>query len=59
MKYAKSVILERLAEPVSHDSPAASTEVINMEAILNLQKETEHILTDIPESDEAFAHVLK
>ena len=29
------------------DSAAASTEVINLEAILNLPKGTEHFLTDI------------
>jgi len=38
---------------------AASTEVINLEAILNLPKGTEHFLTDIHGEDEAFAHVLK
>ena len=38
---------------------AASTEVINLEAILNLPKGTEHFLTDIHGEYEAFAHVLK
>ncbi len=37
----------------------ASTEIINLEAILNLPKGTEHFLTDIHGEDEAFAHVLK
>lgn len=38
---------------------AASTEIINLEAILNLPKGTEHFLTDIHGEDEAFRHVLK
>ena len=38
---------------------AASTEVINLEAILNLPKGTEHFLSDIHGEDEAFQHVLK
>ncbi len=38
---------------------AASTEIINLEAILNLPKETEHFLTDIHGEYEAFQHVLK
>ena len=37
----------------------ASTEIINLEAILNLPKGTEHFLTDIHGEDEAFQHVLK
>lgn len=37
----------------------ASTEIINLEAILNLPKGTEHFLTDIHGEDEAFNHVLK
>lgn len=38
---------------------AASTEVINLEAILNLPKGTEHFLSDIHGEYEAFQHVLK
>lgn len=38
---------------------AASTEIINLEAILNLPKGTEHFLTDIHGESEAFQHVLK
>ena len=38
---------------------AASTEIINLQAILNLPKGTEHFLTDIHGEYEAFAHVLK
>ena len=38
---------------------AASTEIINLSAILNLPKGTEHFLTDIHGEYEAFLHVLK
>ena len=38
---------------------AASTEIINLESILNLPKGTEHFLTDIHGEYEAFSHVLK
>ncbi len=37
----------------------ASTEIINLEAILDLPKGTEHFLTDIHGEYEAFQHVLK
>lgn len=37
----------------------ATTEIINLEAILNLPKGTEHFLTDIHGEHEAFVHVLK
>ncbi len=38
---------------------AASTEIINLQAILNLPKGTEHFLTDIHGEYEQFCHVLK
>lgn len=38
---------------------AAATEIINLQAILNLPKGTEHFLTDIHGEYEAFFHVLK
>ena len=38
---------------------SASTEIINLEAILNLPKGTEHFLTDIHGEYEQFNHVLK
>ena len=38
---------------------AASTEIINLEAILNLPKGTEHFLADIHGESEAFQHILK
>lgn len=50
--------LERLSE-LYPTVAAASTEVINLEAILNLPKATEHFLTDIHGEYEAFSHVLK
>lgn len=37
----------------------ASTEIINLQAILNLPKGTEHFLSDIHGEYEAFTHVLK
>ena len=37
----------------------ASTEIINLQSILNLPKATEHFLTDIHGEYEAFSHVLK
>ncbi len=47
---------------LSHTFPtvaAASTEIINLEAILNLPKGTEHFLADLHGESEAFQHVLK
>lgn len=38
---------------------AASTEIINLQAILNLPKGTEHFLTDIHGENEPFDHVLR
>ncbi|MFI3171431.1 MAG: fructose-1,6-bisphosphatase [Eubacteriales bacterium] len=50
--------LNRLAE--KYPSIAmASTEIINLQSILNLPKGTEHFLTDIHGEYEAFSHVLK
>ncbi len=39
--------------------PAVCTEIINLQAILNLPKETEHFLTDIHGEYESFIHVLR
>ncbi|MBQ8945296.1 MAG: fructose-1,6-bisphosphatase [Lachnospiraceae bacterium] len=41
------------------NTAAASTEIINLQAILNLPKSTEHFLTDIHGEYESFNHVLK
>ena len=38
---------------------AASTEIINLQAILNLPKATEHFVADIHGEYEAFQHILK
>ena len=38
---------------------AAATEIINLEAILNLPKGTEHFVADIHGEHEAFQHILK
>lgn len=52
----------RYLELLSQSFPTvadASTEIINLEAILNLPKGTEHFLADIHGENEAFRHVLK
>lgn len=51
-------ILELLAQNFGSIS-AASTEIINLEAILNLPKGTEHFVADLHGEDEAFSHILK
>jgi fructose-1,6-bisphosphatase-3 len=38
---------------------AASTEIMNLEAVLNLPKGTEHFLADLHGASAAFQHVLK
>lgn len=58
MTDAEFKILKNLA----HRYPtiaAASTEIINLQAILNLPKGTEHFLTDIHGESEQFHHVIK
>lgn len=50
--------LERLAE-LYPTIAQASTEIINLQSILNLPKGTEHFLTDIHGEYEAFSHVLR
>lgn len=52
----------RYLELLSHSFPtiaAASTEIINLEAIMNLPKGTEHFLADLHGEYEAFQHVLR
>jgi len=58
MKDLEQRYLARLSElyPTIAD---ASTELINLQAILNLPKGTEHFLSDIHGEYEAFSHVLK
>lgn len=51
-------VLELLSKSFASAS-AAATEIINLEAILNLPKGTEHFIADIHGENEAFAHILK
>lgn len=51
-------ILELLAQTFPNVS-AAATEIINLEAILNLPKGTEHFVADLHGEHEAFRHLLK
>lgn len=51
-------VLELLAQTFPNVS-AASTEIINLEAILNLPKGTEHFVADIHGEHEAFRHILR
>ena len=39
--------------------PKVTTEIINLEAILQLPKSTEHFLADLHGENEAFQHVLR
>lgn len=50
--------LQRMAE-IYPTIAAASTEIINLQSILNLPKGTEHFITDVHGEYEAFSHVLK
>ncbi len=58
MKELEARYLERLSQ-LYPTIAKASTEIINLQAILNLPKGTEHFLTDIHGEYEAFSHVLK
>lgn len=51
-------VLELLSQTFGNVS-AAATEIINLEAIMNLPKGTEHFVADIHGENEAFAHILK
>lgn len=51
-------VLELLSQTFP-DISSASTEIINLEAILNLPKGTEHFVADIHGEHEAFRHILK
>ena len=51
-------VLELLSQNFGNISTAA-TEIINLEAILNLPKGTEHFIADIHGESEAFRHILK
>ena len=58
MKVLEQRYLERMSD-LYPTIAAASTEIINLQAILNLPKGTEHFLTDVHGEYEAFSHVLK
>lgn len=58
MKELEVRYLERLSQ-LYPTIAKASTEIINLQSILNLPKGTEHFLTDIHGEYEAFSHVLK
>lgn len=58
MNNADQRILELLSRSFPNASSAA-TEIINLEAILNLPKGTEHFVADIHGEYEAFSHILK
>ena len=58
MKELEARYLERLSQ-LYPTIAKASTEIINLQAILDLPKGTEHFLTDIHGEHEAFSHVLK
>jgi len=51
-------ILQLLSEEFPN-IPAVSTEIINLKAIMNLPKSTEHFLTDLHGEAEAFKYMLK
>ena len=51
-------LLQLLAQTFPN-SESASTEIINLEAILNLPKGTEHFVADIHGEHEAFLHILR
>ena len=58
MEITKLSYLKRLAE-LYPTIAKASTEIINLQSILNLPKGTEHFITDIHGEYEAFSHVLR
>lgn len=51
-------VLELLAATFGDES-AAATEIINLEAIMNLPKGTEHFVADLHGEHEAFGHILR
>ena len=57
MKDLETRYLERLSD-LYPTIAAASTEIINLQAILNLPKGTEHFMSDLHGEYEAFLHIL-
>ena len=58
MAYTKSRYLEQLSESYPTIG-RATTEIINLQSVLNLPKGTEHFLSDIHGEYDAFSHVLR
>lgn len=58
MKKEELRYLQRLAE-LYPTIAKASTEIINLQSILNLPKGTEHFMSDIHGEYDAFSHVLR
>ena len=58
IKGADMRLLEILSQTFPNSS-SASTEIINLEAIMNLPKGTEHFVADIHGEHEAFLHILR
>ena len=58
MNYPDMRLLQLLSQTFPN-SESASTEIINLEAILNLPKGTEHFVADIHGEHEAFLHILR
>ena len=57
MKDLEARYLERLSQ-LYPTIAKASTEIINLQAILNLPKGTEHFMSDVHGEYEAFYHIL-
>ena len=58
MNYPDMRLLQLIAQTFPN-SESASTEIINLEAILSLPKGTEHFVADIHGEHEAFLHILR
>ena len=58
MKKDELRYLQRLAE-IYPTIGKASTEIINLQSILNLPKGTEHFMSDLHGEYQAFSHVLR
>ena len=58
MKKEELRYLQRLAE-IYPTIGKASTEIINLQSILNLPKGTEHFMSDLHGEYQAFSHVLR
>ena len=58
MKGLETRYLEKLSE-LYPTIAKASKEIINLQAVLNLPKGTEHFISDIHGEYESFVHVLK